>query len=139
MDHSINSASSYGANPKVLVVDDEPHIRDLILMILSLNGFPAESVVDGKAAFDLITENPQALPALVLLDVMMPRMTGPELIDALKEQGILNQLTIVVVTASDRSTHAGLLERGASQVISKDALVSDIPSIAKQALAPVHP
>jgi DNA-binding response OmpR family regulator len=64
---------------KVLVVDDNQDVRELIVHILSADGFHVYAAVDGENALAILNSNPVDL---VLLDVMMPGMSG---LDVLKE------------------------------------------------------
>src|SRR6266581_411307 len=61
---------------KILVVEDESDIRELIRYNLNQEGFAVEEAVDGAEAFDRIERR---APDLVLLDLMLPRMPGLEL------------------------------------------------------------
>jgi DNA-binding response OmpR family regulator len=64
---------------KVLVVDDNQDVRELIVHILNADGFHVYSAIDGENALAILNSNPVDL---VLLDVMMPGMSG---LDVLKE------------------------------------------------------
>lgn len=57
----------------VLVVDDEPALRDLIRQMLEIGGFAVQEAEDGETALEKIDEE---LPDAIILDVMMPRMDG---------------------------------------------------------------
>lgn len=63
------------ARPKVLVVDDDAGIRETLVQILEWEGYDAVGLVDGQQALDHL-RTATVLPALVLLDLMMPRMDG---------------------------------------------------------------
>jgi CheY-like chemotaxis protein len=67
---------------KVLVIDDEPLVRLSLQRALTRNGHEVRECEDGRAA---LTEWPAFRPELVYLDVLMPRLTGPELLKALPE------------------------------------------------------
>lgn len=66
-------------NHKILVVDDNQDIRDLVVHILNADGFHVYSALDGENALAILNSNPVDL---VLLDVMMPGLSG---LDVLKE------------------------------------------------------
>ncbi len=66
----------------ILVVDDDPTIRTLITRVLSRTGYQVQEADDGLSALDQIMV---ARPALVLTDLMMPRMKGDELIAQVRQ------------------------------------------------------
>ncbi|MBA2563758.1 MAG: response regulator [Chitinophagaceae bacterium] len=84
---------------KLLIVDDEPHIRMLIEQ--TLEELEDEDVIfltaeNGEEALEIIqTENPQ----LVFLDVMMPKMNGMEVCRRVKKELLLDKVFIVLLTA----------------------------------------
>ena len=84
---------------KILIVDDEPHIRMLIeqtLEELEDEGVEFLTAENGEIALDIIQkENPQ----LVFLDVMMPKMNGMEVCRKVKKELQLNNVFIVLLTA----------------------------------------
>ncbi|MDP7400858.1 MAG: response regulator, partial [Phycisphaerales bacterium] len=84
--------------PLVLLVDDNEGNQDL--MALYLEGLPVRCVVasDGQGALESIA---QSRPDLVLLDVMMPRMSGFEVCRAIKSDEALRDIPVVMVTALD--------------------------------------
>jgi threonine synthase len=85
--------------PRVLVVDDTPDARRLILRILQSQGdytlFEAE---DGRQAIRMAN---QELPDLIILDLMMPEMDGFAVLDALKQTAQTAQIPVIVVTAKE--------------------------------------
>ena len=78
----------------VLVVDDEPHICTAVQRILEKGGHRATTTTDGRAALQMIQEEP---PDLVLLDLMMPGMDGREVCRRARE--LCPQVRIVYFTA----------------------------------------
>lgn len=84
---------------KILIVDDEPHLRLLLeqtLEELEDEGVELLTASNGQEALDLITsEHPQ----LVFLDVMMPKMNGFEVCDAVKRDEALHDVYIIMLTA----------------------------------------
>lgn len=67
----------------VLVVDDDPLVRDLLVQFLSLRGYRALGVKDGYDALRMVEDTP---PDLILLDMIMPGMAGIEVLQALREK-----------------------------------------------------
>jgi two-component system OmpR family response regulator len=77
----------------ILVIDDEPDIRDMLGQVLTLKGYRVATAATGAAALRLAKEDP---PALVLCDLQMPDTDGLVLIDQLKQ--ILPQAPILLLT-----------------------------------------
>ncbi len=102
---------------KILVVEDEADIRELIRYNLSQEGFVVEEAVDGAEALDRIGRR---APDLLLLDLMLPRMSGLELCRRLRAQPETARLPIIVVTAKGSEVDRVLgLEMGADDYVVK--------------------
>lgn len=83
----------------ILVVDDEPVNRQVLRNHLGMEGYRVEVAVDGLQALQMLeTLSPQ----LILLDVMMPRLSGYETCQQIREQYEPNELPVVLLTAKDR-------------------------------------
>jgi CheY-like chemotaxis protein len=79
----------------ILVVDDEPDILDVVVMMLEVEGYETETARDGTEALTAIERE---RPSLVLLDMRMPRMDGWEFARTLAERGL--DIPVVVMTAA---------------------------------------
>ena len=90
--------------PTILVVDDEPSIRDLIVAVLEEEGYLAHGAHSGSAALDLV---PELRPDLVLLDMMMPQMDGRETIRRLRQLPDGRRTLVIVMSAAVSAEHAG--------------------------------
>jgi two-component system OmpR family response regulator len=85
--------------PRVVVVDDEEHITELLAMGLSYNGFEVERVASGRAALTAIDRQK---PDLVVLDVMLPDLDGFEVARRLRQvEGAGTRVPIIFLTARD--------------------------------------
>lgn len=85
--------------PKVLIVDDEPHIRyllELTLEELEDDGVEVISADNGETALEIIRDEQ---PAIVFLDVMMPKMSGFDVCHTVKNELGLHEVYIVLLTA----------------------------------------
>lgn len=106
------------ANSKILIVDDEVDICDLIEMTLSSNGFSnIKSVHDGKSAIQMATD---WAPDMVLLDLMLPEVDGLGVCKELKSNEKTSKIPIIILTA--KSTEHDIvtgLELGADDYITK--------------------
>src|SRR5579864_602731 len=91
--------SNAGRTPRVLVVDDEEHITELVAMGLGYNGFEVERVASGRAALDAVDKR---RPDLIVLDVMLPDLDGFEVARRLREsEGAGTKVPVIFLTARD--------------------------------------
>jgi CheY-like chemotaxis protein len=86
-----------GAGLTVLVVDDEPHIRYLLAVVLEAAGYQVIEAAHGEAALERVRSS---RPRLVITDRMMPRMGGIELIEQLRADEDTAGIPIVMLTAA---------------------------------------
>ncbi|GAA0949088.1 response regulator transcription factor [Nonomuraea longicatena] len=84
------------ARGKVLVVDDDEVIRQLIAVNLTLEGFQVETATDGEDCLDRVIE---VMPDVVTLDVMMPCLDGWVTAERLRSDEATNHIKIVLITA----------------------------------------
>ena len=82
---------------KILVVDDEPAILDMILAILREEGYTALAAESGPRALDLL---PREQPDVLLLDLMMPGMDGREVCRRMRALPDLDNTRIVLISAA---------------------------------------
>src|SRR6266849_6484451 len=80
----------------ILVVDDEPRVRSMLLELLMPEGYNILTATDGKEAMDLILKSK---PDLILLDIRMPRLDGITFCKALRLDREARTIPIIVVTA----------------------------------------
>lgn len=105
------------ASHSLLVVDDTPANRRLYGTLLEKAGFTIRTAEDGAEALELIE---QQIPSLVLLDYMMPRMDGIEVLERLRASAKTENLPVVMLTASAEPDHIDrALEAGANDYITK--------------------
>jgi two-component system alkaline phosphatase synthesis response regulator PhoP len=95
---------------RILIADDEPRNCELLDAYLSPEGYVIESVHSGPATLEAVAKQQ---PDLILLDIMMPRMSGYEVCQRLKEDPATHNIPILMVTALaetgdiDRAVRAG--------------------------------
>jgi CheY-like chemotaxis protein len=89
----------------VLIVEDEDDIREVVANALEQEGFQVYQAETGARALELLKEMPH--PSLILADLMMPVMTGWDLIKALSEDDRLATLPVVVISAVDHAAPQG--------------------------------
>ena len=95
----------------VLVVDDDPDIRGLVVWKLHQAGYATLAAGDGEAGLQLATggDAEGRFPDLVLVDWMMPRMAGIEVCRALRENPLTAALPVILLTAKAQESE---VERG---------------------------
>jgi two-component system, OmpR family, response regulator len=119
--------------PQVLVVDDEPNIRELVQVALKFHGCSVTTAASGK---DALRQAEATRPDLIVLDVMMPDMDGFEVCRRLRAAG--NEVPIIFLTAKDTSsdTVTGLAIGGDDYVtkpFSVEALVARVRAVLRRA------
>lgn len=101
----------------VLVVDDEPAIRETLSFILEMEGFTVDVAADGEQALAKVHENH---PKVVLLDVMMPKKDGYRVCEEIKKDPQTAATKVVILTAMGQAAdRARAFEVGADAYISK--------------------
>ncbi|MFC1619141.1 response regulator transcription factor [Candidatus Neomarinimicrobiota bacterium] len=104
---------------RILVVDDEADVRDVVQLNLGREGFDVVTAPDGESALELLRQG--AFKAAIV-DVMMPGMDGLELCRAIRQESHLRSLPVLILTARDSEMdHIIGLEVGADDFISKSA------------------
>jgi CheY-like chemotaxis protein len=89
----------------ILVVDDEPSIRQLVAEVLDDEGYGTVMASDGQEALDALGLHEIQL---VISDVMMPRMGGVELLRGIRARGDLRSLPVILISAASYPSLAGL-------------------------------
>ena len=120
--------------PKILVVDDDPDIVEILRYNLSLAGYDVKSASNGKEA---IKKAKIFIPEIILLDVMMPEMDGIEACRLIREIPSLNNTRIIFLSARNEDyTQISAFDAGADDYISKPVkpkiLLKKISSIFKR-------
>lgn len=117
---------------KILIVDDEPAIRDLLSFNLLQNGYTVYEADNGKDALALVEkENPD----LVLLDLMLPEIDGLEVCRRLKANSLTKDIAIIMLTAKKDEIDKILgLELGADDYVTKPFSVREVMSRIKAVL-----
>lgn len=82
----------------MLVVDDDEAVRQVVATMLELDGWSIRTAADGQEAIDTLLER---APDLVVLDLMMPRVAGFEVLQAMQEHPVLADVPCIVCTARD--------------------------------------
>jgi two-component system alkaline phosphatase synthesis response regulator PhoP len=102
----------------VLVADDEPHIGRIIKMKLEQGPFRVTLAYDGREALEVLEREPDI--GLVLLDLMMPHLTGLDVLAAMRGDARWKTLPCIILTAAGQEQqHHRALELGASEFLTK--------------------
>jgi DNA-binding response OmpR family regulator len=113
------------ANPKkILIVDDEPDVVGLVERTLRAEGFEVIRAYDGIGALDLISTD---VPDLVLLDIMMPMMSGYEVCEQIKSNPQTRHIPVVCLSSAhtpDARAHS--LRAGAVELITKPFMPAEL-------------
>ncbi|MGN0153005.1 MAG: response regulator transcription factor [Lachnospiraceae bacterium] len=117
----------------LLVADDDDLLRNLVKEVLEEEGYHVYEAVDGEEALDIFWEHSEI--ALVILDIMMPKIDGLAVLDEIRERA---DVPILMLTAlGDSSSELACLRQGASDFVSKpfhyEILVERVKNLLKLA------
>lgn len=121
--------------PNVLIVDDEPQVRDIVATYLERDGFQVRTAEDGEAALTAIrTQRPDAM----VLDLMLPKIDGLAVLQTLREGG--DDVPVIVLSAKGQEHErvAGL-ELGADDYLAKPASPREIAARVRAVLRRSRP
>lgn len=106
---------------RVLVVDDEPMVRDTLGQVLSDEGYVVDLAVDGETALERVHAT---RPDAILLDLMMPGMNGRQFLQALRDEPAFASVPVMIMTAVHGLEISATL--GASEVVEKPFNVDEL-------------
>ena len=86
---------------KILVVDDELHMRTFVSTLVETNGFKPISAENGEQGLELARQHK---PAVIILDVMMPKESGVEMYRAIRTDPALKDTPVIMISALSRKT-----------------------------------
>ncbi len=122
------------AKTKIMIIDDDPQIREIYKSALEMRGYEVVPNPGGEKVMDMLSKGGK--PDLILLDVMMPKVSGLDVLDMLKSDADLKDVKVIMMTAvSDESIRKKTEERGAYAYIVKSELsMSEVISKIEDAL-----
>lgn len=113
-----NADAPLAPRTRILVADDEPHIGRIIKTKLEQGPFAVDLVYDGQEALDALEGNPAA--GLIILDLMMPRLTGLEVLDRIRGDARWRHLPCLILTATGQDhQEQEARRRGADEFMTK--------------------
>ena len=120
------------STPKILITEDEPHLREVLRLQLEAAGYDVLEACDGQQAIEVAQRE---LPDLVLLDVMMPKMDGYEACRQLRGHFLTRSIPIIMLTAKTAPSdkEQGLAE-GANDYVTKPWSVRELMLRVRNAL-----
>ncbi len=107
---------------RILLVEDSKFLRLATERALARAGYEVCSAADGDEALLLAR---QKLPDLILLDMLLPKMSGPDVLKALKQDAATKSIAVVVMTGMSEKNAARLRQDGAIAFLEKSALELD--------------
>lgn len=101
----------------VLLVDDDPHVLDFITEVLEGDGFECRRSHSGSGVMELLATLPIRL---VILDLLMPKVDGWDVLEAMRQENLIDQIPVLVVSAVPSETsRKRALDMGARDYILK--------------------
>lgn len=108
---------------KILIVDDEASLGNVLATALSYEGYTTLKATDGEAGLALAEKE---LPDLIILDIMMPKVDGITMLKKLRENEDMKKIKVIVMTAlDDMGKIAEVLEAGGDDYIVKSKIELD--------------
>ena len=118
-------------NNTVLVVDDEPSIRRFVEFVLERAGFVVLEASDGQEALDILQK---ARPAVCLLDVMMPKLSGYQVCEMIKADPELRSIHVMMLTAKgQQSARERAYDAGCDEYLVKPFSPTEIAKLVRAA------
>ncbi|MFQ3646457.1 MAG: response regulator [Anaerolinea sp.] len=118
-------SDSVSRKPTILIVDDDPALQKLVVLLLQRAGFETISALNATEAAQILRETP--LPDLVLLDLMLPEISGIDFLKRMRQQSMYDQLPVIILSAlADPNQIREGLENGADRYLTKPYLANNL-------------
>ena len=102
---------------RVIVVDDDKEIREIVTFVLKRNGFEVAVASNGQQLQQLLAEK---LPDLIILDVMMPGQDGYQIFNTLRNEVQTQQIPVMIMTAHTENIYERIsVDLGAAEHVTK--------------------
>jgi CheY-like chemotaxis protein len=109
-------------NSKILLVEDSKFLRLSNERILTKAGYEVSTAADGEEALRIAGEQ---LPDIILLDMMLPKLSGPDVLRKLKENPTTSAIPVIVLSSLSQKNEEKLIQDGAAAYFEKSALDLD--------------
>jgi len=117
---------------RILIVEDEKPIRDMVYFALDGNGYEILEAIDGREATEKLAQD---LPSLILMDWMLPDVSGLELVRRIKRDEITSHIPIIMLTAkTEERDKVNGLDSGADDYITKPFSVRELSARIRAAI-----
>jgi two-component system phosphate regulon response regulator PhoB len=118
--------------PHLIVIEDEPDVASLLAYAFASAGFSVATAPDGMAGLHAVQARH---PDLILLDLLLPRLDGREVLQVLKADPETRDIPVVVVSAVvDATSRLAVLNQGAADFVAKPCSVKEVVRRARAAL-----
>jgi len=113
---------------KVLVIDDNEETLEVVSFFFNVNGIDCITEKSGKKGLEILQKNDFDL---VLLDLAIPDMSGIQIFDTIKDEGVVSKKNIIIFTASfiDQKEVQRMLNSGAKGIINKPLALNDLEKL----------
>ncbi|MDQ4108346.1 MAG: response regulator [Actinomycetota bacterium] len=101
---------------RILIVEDHPTMREAMRLVLEGEGFDIDEASDGAQALSAVHREP---PDLVLLDMSIPGVSGPDVLAAVKRDPNTSEVRVIIVTATGEEGRAAAMAGGADHYFTK--------------------
>lgn len=101
---------------RILIVEDHPTMREAMRLVLEGEGFDIDEASDGAQALSAVRAE---APDLVLLDMSIPGVSGPDVLAAVKNDPVTSEVRVIVVTATGEEGRAAAMAGGADHYFTK--------------------
>jgi CheY-like chemotaxis protein len=126
-----------GGKPlRVLVVDDDPSIRHMIMAALRRDGYTFSEAANGKEALDIMR---QEHPSVVVLDLMMPIVSGWDVLRERAAEPELQSIPVIIVSANRGPELASAMDKGICAFLPKPFDITVLSSLVRSCLMPDRP
>jgi DNA-binding response OmpR family regulator len=113
---NLERAAALQNKKKILIVDDNAYIRDILSRLLELENFKVVTAEDGRSG---IEASEGESPDLIITDIEMPKLDGVGMIKALRSKSQFNRIPILAITAYGHWAEARAIEAGADRAMVK--------------------
>ena len=130
MENTERQPESDSTKPTILVADDDPNLRELVRAVLG-SRYRFVEAADGREVLSVARD---VRPDLIVLDVMLPGLSGIEVLDALRADDELRSMPVVIITAWSH-TEVDAWTAGADRFVSKPFDPDDLSNAVEELLA----
>jgi len=120
----------------VLVVDDDPSIRRMIMAALRRDGYTFSEAANGKEALEIMRQEP---PSVVVLDLMMPIVSGWDVLRERAAEPDLQSIPVIIVSANRGPELASAMDKGICAFLPKPFDITVLSSLVRSCVMPDRP